>query len=232
VIIFGQAFLNHRFLTLYLLPFFAVSTGLGLARLWRIWSSPELKRRWCSVGVVGVALLSSLPGNARLATLNWRSEPVAEVRSSYRRLQRLAEQIRPQVREGDRLLILSGERYSEPEKVTVFHELWIPCVDGGGIGKVGWTHCHRKIPPDACDGRHRPSVAAVEAGHPAPGRRGAHRLLRSQGRLTRKDPAMARREPNRTRDGLLGLFRDRAGMPALDEKAPERRDGSLGVAGI
>jgi hypothetical protein len=130
VTVFGQSFLHHRFLTLYLLPFFAVSAGLGLARLWRAWSSPELKR-WGSVGIVGVALLSSLPGNARLATLHWRSDPTAEARSPYRRLQRLAEQIGPQVREGDRLLILNGARYSESEKITVFYELWIPCVDGG-----------------------------------------------------------------------------------------------------
>jgi predicted exporter len=94
VTIFAQAYLTHRFLIVYLLPCFAVSAGLGLARLWRA-SSATVLERWCSAGLVGVALLSALPGNARLAAVNAGSESSAELGSPYRRIQRLAERVRP-----------------------------------------------------------------------------------------------------------------------------------------
>jgi hypothetical protein len=77
---------------------------------------------------VGILLWTALAGNPRYLAARGPSSP-------YQRLRALAARIKPEVHPTDRLLILDSRRYSEGEKVTVFYELWLPCVEGGAIGR-------------------------------------------------------------------------------------------------
>ena len=64
-------------------------------------------------------------GNDRLR-LARAAAASAEPRSRYERIQRLAAQVKPGLRDGDRLLILGRGRSSSLETITAFYELWIP----------------------------------------------------------------------------------------------------------
>ena len=129
LLLFAQAYQHHRYFVVHLLPFCAVSGALGIRELSGRWRSPGIRRVFLA-GLAGLAIMSAVVGNDRLR-LARAAAVSAEPRSRFERIQRLAAQVKPGLRDGDRLLILSRGRSSSLEKVTAFYELWIPSTAEG-----------------------------------------------------------------------------------------------------
>jgi len=120
ILFFPNAYVNHPFWIMFLIPFFAVSGGLAFNSLLKSAIRPQVKSAILLLVVIGFLAVPLRAAALHTDYLFFESGP--EGRNE--RIARLSESIRVHVSPGDELLVLYGE--GSGNELSAFYTLWIP----------------------------------------------------------------------------------------------------------
>lgn len=127
IMIFGNAYINHPFLVITLLPFFAVSGALGINYLLKT-TKKLWQERLLFFVIVSVFLTISFGGKGVAP------RQISKIKSPSERIVDLSLRIKPMLKPGDNLWVLY--KRNEVERIIAFYRLWIPT--GGSNSLEAW----------------------------------------------------------------------------------------------